>query len=220
MHLHGVCATQNTSSSRLLYQSGRRLGRWVPSKHLSTTHRSTVYLFSPAKSNHQQVLFNTSLDEVLQCCRFLIVVITAWEQLSSHYQTFLLSESSVLLINSHELISFWKNLPGWFPTTEISSGVCSHTFRVCKAAVSPWARHGPRSSEGQRQVLQLPAALTMFLLLIKGSGCEFSVIHNKYSSRKPGWPGSACCGSCFPLPGSFANCICKYLFSGEAISNL
>lgn len=29
------------------------------------------------------------------------------------------------------------------------------------------------------------AAMTVFLLLIKGSSCEFSVIHNKYSSRKP-----------------------------------
>lgn len=141
MSLHASSVTQNTSSPRkeqFLYKLGRRWeDGWIPSRH-QVRLRGALFICSLQQKAiaSQQVLFNTSLDEVLQCCRFLIAVITAWEQLSSHYQTFLLGESSVLLINSHEVISLWKNLPGWFHTTEISSQVCSHTFRVHGAAVS------------------------------------------------------------------------------------
>lgn len=139
-----VCTSMAGLSLRILHHQGRRrsctsrekMGGWMDfKKTLSETQSCVVYPSSPTKSNRQQVPFNTSLDEVLQCCRFLIAVITAWEQLSSHYQTFLLGESSVLLINSHEVISLWKNLPGWFHTTEISSQVCSHTFRVRSSCV-------------------------------------------------------------------------------------
>lgn len=139
-----VCTCMAVLSLRIPHVQGRRrccisrekTGGWMDSKQtLRETQSWTVYLSSPTKSIRQQVPFNTSLDEVLQCCRFLIAVITAWEQLSSHYQTFLRGESSVLLINSHEVISLWKNLPGWFHTTAISSQFCSHTSRVRSSCV-------------------------------------------------------------------------------------
>ena len=55
-------------------REAKRGGR---SKHLSETLGGTVYLLSPTKNNHKQVLFNTGLDEVLQRCRLPIAVITA-----------------------------------------------------------------------------------------------------------------------------------------------
>lgn len=107
------------------------------------------------QKNHEQVLFNTSLDEVLQCCRLLIAVITAWEQLGRH-QTFLSGECIVLLINSHEgnLVKPLWPVPSYGPSL-----VCSHTFwlyEATRAKVVTWVSEGL-----QRWVLQLLAAVTV-----------------------------------------------------------
>lgn len=87
--------------------------------------------------------------------------------------------------------SILQKSPAGFVPTHSESG----------AAVSAWARNGHCSSESQGQVLQLRAAVAVLLVLIKGSGCEFSVRDNKHPSLTHRWPGSAFCKSRFPQPG-------------------
>lgn len=150
------------------------------------------------QKNHKQVLFNTSLDEVLQCCRLLIAVITAWEQLSRH-QTFLSGECIVLLINSHE-----GNLekPLWPVPSYGPSLVCSHTFWLYEATgakVVPWVSEGL-----QRWVLQLLAALTCVWSLIKDNSCE-SVCKAWYPLLINRWPEFAFWKSSFPPALLLAN---------------
>lgn len=87
--------------------------------------------------------------------------------------------------------SILQKSPARFVPTHSESG----------AAVSAWARNGHCSSESQGQVLQLRAAVAVLLVLIKGSGCEFSVRDNKHPSLTHRWPGSAFCKSRFPQPG-------------------
>lgn len=142
------------------------LEREMLSKHLNDALRWTVYRLSPTERHHKQVPFNTSLDEVLQCCRFLIAVITAWEQLSSHHQTFLWGESIVLLINSHGVILSGKTSLAGFVPHEAHAGLVPTHSGFVKQLWVPEPEMVPLVSDAvPRQLLQLPAAVTVVLLM-------------------------------------------------------
>lgn len=164
--------------------------RW--SKHFSETQTNK-------QKNHKQVLFNTSLDEVLQCCRLLIAVITAWEQLSRH-QTFLSGECIVLLINSHE-----RNLekPLWLVPSYLrpKPGLFPHILAIW----SSWS-HSGRLGLWRSAEVGFAAACCSDLCLVTDldNSCE-SACKAWYTSLINGWREFAFWKSSFPQLGYLQN---------------